>query len=35
MTQPDIYYEESEKNIQKWKKILKSGYNEHGVKLEA
>ena len=35
MTQPDIYYEESEKNIQKWKSILKSGQTEEGVKLEA
>ena len=27
MTQPEIYYEESEKNIAQWKAILKSGIN--------
>ena len=27
MTQPEIYYEESEKNIQLWKGILKNGIN--------
>ena len=36
MTQPEIYYEESEKNIAIWKGILKSGINtETGEKLTA
>ena len=36
MTQPDIYYEESQKNIQTWRTTLKSGINpETGDKLLA
>ena len=36
MTQPDIYYEESQKNIQTWKSTLKSGINpENGQRLLA
>ena len=36
MTKPDVYYEESMKNIQEWKATLKSGINpEDGQRLQA